>query len=171
MTRLRNPLAPGYSRECIALNIGEMVRAGRQQTAAVATAYAEARKWYRRAHAGRALPAYLRAHKKNPVPASSALSGQKARIKSATRLYEDFTGQEPEEISIVDKPEMPDVLLAIGRVTGLMYETVRDGQLEDYIHEFSGKARPTFAVSHDGKRLFMLGGAYNFTARGIVDKR
>ena len=65
---------------------------------------------------------------------------------------------------------IPDVLIGIGEVDGIMYSTVRDGVLEKYVHRFAKKARPLFAVSHDGKQLFMLGGAYNFTERGIVDE-
>ena len=107
---------------------------------------------------------------RNPV-APLAKNGQRARIKRASRLFEDFTGERPQEITVTHKPAMPDVLLAVGEITGIMYQTVRDGKLEDYIHEFKAKARPTFAVSHDGKQLYLLGGAYNFTARGIVDKR
>ena len=104
-------------------------------------------------------------HKRNPVPPSS-----RVQIKEAAQLYADFSGHEPEIIGELDKPVIPDVLIGIGEVDGILYSTVRDGVLEKYVHRFAKKARPLFAVSHDGKQLFMLGGAYNFTERGIVDE-
>ena len=101
---------------------------------------------------------------KNPVPPS-----RKVQLRSASKLYENFTGHDAEEIFSVDKPAIPDVMLVIGNIDGVMYSTVRDGVAEKYIHKFKKSCRPLFAVSHDGKQLFMLGGAYNFTERGIVD--
>lgn len=101
----------------------------------------------------------------NPVPLS-----RKAQISAAGKLYSEFTGHEAGEVTSVDKPVMPDVMLAIGEIDGVMYSTVRDGVPEKYIHKFKKSCRPVFAVSHDGKQLFMLGGAYDFTERGIIDK-
>jgi hypothetical protein len=106
------------------------------------------------------------ARARNPVPASSV----ERRVQQAGRLYERFSGHTPEVVGRVARPERSDVLVAIGRVDGIMYSTVRDGKLQRFIHEFAKSARPLFAVSHDGKQLEMLGGAYDFTARGIVDR-
>ena len=104
-------------------------------------------------------------YKRNPVPPS-----KRVQIQEAAALYADFSGHEPEIVGTLDKPVIPDVLIGIGEVDGILYSTVRDGVLEKYVHKFAKKSRPLFAVSHDGKQLFMLGGAYNFTERGIVDK-
>lgn len=65
---------------------------------------------------------------------------------------------------------VPDVGLKIGHLDGVLYTTVRDGKTEKYIHKFKRSSRPLLAVSFDGKNLIMLGGAYQFTERGIVDK-
>jgi hypothetical protein len=92
-------------------------------------------------------------------------------MKQANKLFEDFTGDKLARGKRVKAPVIPPVLINMGKIDGVMYTTVRDGKTERYIHEFKSKARPTFAVSPDGKQLFMLGGAYNFTERGIVDKR
>lgn len=106
------------------------------------------------------------ARARNPVPASSV----QRRVEQAGSLYQRFSGHAPELIGRFDRPKRSDVLVAIGRVDGIMYSTVRDGKLQKFIHEFARTARPLFAVSHDGKQLEMLGGAYDFTARGIVDR-
>ncbi|MGH8744733.1 MAG: hypothetical protein ACREUY_10695 [Burkholderiales bacterium] len=92
-------------------------------------------------------------------------------IQRAATLYESFTGEAPESVQVAPKPKWPEVMVSIGTCDGIMYTTRQDGKLVRYIHEFAGKARPTFAVSPDGKQLFLLGGAYNFTERGIVDAR
>jgi hypothetical protein len=96
---------------------------------------------------------------------------QKSEVKNALRLYEDFTGHAGEVITKIDKPSLPDAVAVIGRVDGIMYTAVRDGITEKYVHEFASNSRPLFCVSPDGKQLIMLGGAYDFTERGIVDSR
>jgi hypothetical protein len=111
------------------------------------------------------LAAVKRAYAKNPVPAS-----RRVQLRNASKLFSDFTGHKAEVIDTVDKPVVPDVMSVIGDIDGILYTTVRDGQVEKYIHKFKKKCRPLFAVSHDGKQLFMLGGSYDFTELGIVDK-
>lgn len=112
----------------------------------------------------------MKKRRKNPVPASSALKGKRSEILEAARLFEDFTGQEVTWGEKHPKPEIPDVLLHIGKVDGILYSTRRDGVNEKYIHKFAAKSRPIMAVSHDGKMIVLLGGSYTFTERGIVDK-
>lgn len=92
-----------------------------------------------------------------------------ADLKRAARLYEDFTGHEAEIVAKVKKPVYPDAVLVVGDCDGILYTTVRDGKVERYIHEFRQKSRPLFCVSPDGKTLLLLGGAFQFTDRGIVD--
>lgn len=167
------PLRSGYSYKCVQDNIVRLMDEGYERKQAIAIAFENARKWFFKRHPHGALPEWLtpvsgpKAGKrlKNPVPLS-----RHAKVKNASDLYERFTGHNADEVVSVDKPELPDVMLVIGEIDGIMYSTVRDGELEKYIHKFSKSCRPTFAVSHDGKQLFMLGGAYNFTERGIIDK-
>lgn len=63
-----------------------------------------------------------------------------------------------------------DTALLIGEMDGVLYTTIRDGKTESYIHKFSKKSRPQLAASFDGKQLYVIGGSYTFTDRGIVDK-
>ena len=63
-----------------------------------------------------------------------------------------------------------DVGLTIGKCDGILYTTVRDGETEAYIHRFKKSARPTLAASHDGESLSLIGGKFDFTERGIVDR-
>lgn len=92
------------------------------------------------------------------------------KIKQAAKLFQDFTGMEGE---IVDQHEMPpvdDVMVVIGICEAIAYRTTRDGETASYQHEFSPRARPALAVSHDGRRLYLLAGRYRFTAHGIEDR-
>jgi hypothetical protein len=90
-------------------------------------------------------------------------------IQSAARLSEDFSGHEARSLGKVTVPELPRVAIVVGEVEGVIYNTVRDGKFERYIHKFRAKSRPLLCVSHDGKQLLLIGGHYDFTEAGIVD--
>lgn len=90
------------------------------------------------------------------------------KINYAIKLFQDFTGHDPEYIDVVNLP-VHSIALAIGYCDGIMYETVRDNKIEKYIHRFKKGCRPVLASSYDGKQLYLLAGAYRFTERGIVD--
>ena len=102
---------------------------------------------------------------KHPVPPS-----KKVQVRDAADLYTRFTGHDALESIEIEKPELPDVMLVVGDIDGIMYTTVRDGKVEKYVHQFKKKARPLFCVSHDGKQIYLVGGEYDFTERGIVDR-
>jgi hypothetical protein len=92
------------------------------------------------------------------------------QIAQAKRLYEKFTGHTADECGSVKVPKVPPVGVCIGDIDGVLYTTVRDGKVEKYIHKFRAKDKPLFVVSPDGTQLWLIGGAYDFTERGIIDK-
>ena len=102
---------------------------------------------------------------KNPVPPSKHV-----QRRDAAKLYKNFTGHDALDEVMIDKPELPDVMLVVGDIDGIMYTTVRDGVTEKYVHQFKKKARPLFCVSPDGTQIHLMGGEYDFTERGIVDR-
>jgi hypothetical protein len=91
------------------------------------------------------------------------------KVKKAAQLFEDFTGHKPGHVDEL-RLKTHDVALKIGQVDGILYTTIRDGKTERYIHRFKKKSRPLLAASYDGQQLYILGGEYAFTDRGIVDK-
>lgn len=95
--------------------------------------------------------------------------GQGAQLRKAAGLYTKFTGHENVDVVKATVSPMPKVLVEIGMIDGVLYTTKRDGVTEKYIHRFKKNSRPLFAVSPDGKQLFLLGGAFTFGERGIVD--
>lgn len=103
--------------------------------------------------------------KQNPSPRD--IDAQKKR---AGDLYRNFTGHEPGDEVMIDKPNIPGVMSVIGDVDGILYTTVRDGVTEKYIHKFKKNSRPLFCVSPDGLQLHLIGGSYEFGERGIIDK-
>lgn len=94
---------------------------------------------------------------------------QNKEVQKACRLYERFSGHEAEAVGKVKVRPMPKVGVSIGDIDGVLYTTIRDGKVEKYIHKFAAKDKPLFVVSPDGKQLFLVGGRYTFTERGIVD--
>lgn len=109
------------------------------------------------------------------VPPSSR-AGRRRTVRApkavgrAVNIFERFTGHEADQLVNVNVRALPKVAAAIGYVTAICYVTERDGKIEDYMHEFAEVDQPIFAVSPDGKQLLMVGGNYDFTERGIVDR-
>lgn len=88
----------------------------------------------------------------------------------AIDIFERFTGHDAKYLDEVEVKPLPKVAAKIGHITAICYSTRRDGKLEQYMHEFARVDQPIFAVSPDGTQLLMIGGNYDFTERGIVDK-
>lgn len=91
------------------------------------------------------------------------------KIQRAAKLYEDFTGHSPRFVEAVNL-ESPDVVFLVGEMDGVLYSCYRDGKLEHYQHKFKKSSRPLLVSNFDGTALFIVGGRYSFTDRGIVDK-
>lgn len=93
----------------------------------------------------------------------------KAKVQQAIRLFEAFSGHDAEHIVETHLPD-DDTLVVVGECDAIAYTATRDGQTLSYQHEFRKGSRPVLATSHDGKRLYLLAGAYEFTHRGIEDR-
>jgi hypothetical protein len=94
-----------------------------------------------------------------------------AKVRQATRLFEAFTGADADAVERVHVRDIADdVLVVVGKVDAIAYSTRRGGKRESYQHEFKSSSRPVLATSHDGRRLYLLAGAFRFTSRGIEDR-
>lgn len=183
------PLKSGYSRETVAANRNELQRAGLSARAAYAVAQADARVAFFKRHPGGALPVSLafprgyrmrehydangkplhfsRNYRVNPIE-----NAQMRRVlQTGNSLYERFHGEQPRRITRMRIRSLGTVAVEIGQVTMIGYETIRDGQVRLYRHDFARHARPLLAASHDGRTVMLLGGAFTFTDRGIVDAK
>lgn len=83
--------------------------------------------------------------------------------------YEDFTGHDMDYVEEL-KHEWPEVAFKFGMCDAIEYETVRDGNIEYYRHEFKKSSRPILISDYDGNSIAIVGGNYRFTDRGIVDQ-
>ena len=90
-------------------------------------------------------------------------------VGKATDLFIRFRGENPQWIESVSLT-VPPVMLLIGECDGVLYTTSRSGHIESYIHEFAKKSRPLLCSDAAGNQLFLVGGRYNFTEAGIVDR-
>jgi hypothetical protein len=101
------------------------------------------------------------------------------RVESAKRLGRDFSGRTPELNERIDASRTLGLpiakgakipLFVFGEIVEVRYRTERDGREEYYKHPFRTSSRPLLAARHDGKRIYIVGGRYRFTDRGIVDE-
>jgi len=99
--------------------------------------------------------------KKNP--------GLAQATRLAARRFAGFHGETPSESVRVKLPPAPKAMYTLGELEAVTYNAVVDGEHARYIHRFKKKSRPLLAVSSDGKQLYLIGGSYSITDRGIVD--
>lgn len=90
-------------------------------------------------------------------------------VQEAVQRYEDFSGHRAKHGEKVNL-KVPRAGLVVGDLDGVLYTTVRDGETEKYVHKFRRKSRPVLVAGSDGRTLHVLGGDYEFTERGIVDR-
>lgn len=87
----------------------------------------------------------------------------------AERLFEAFHGRKARANEIVCISPVAGVMaLEIGRADAIMYSI--EGERKPLFHRFGEKApnnRPRLFVSFDGSQIYLLRGAYRFTADGF----
>jgi hypothetical protein len=84
-------------------------------------------------------------------------------------VYKRFHwGNEPERVTAAQAPHLDDgeVLVVLGELESLCYDTMKGGTDAIWCHKFKHK-RPLVCTTADG-RLVLVGGDYSVTARGIV---
>jgi hypothetical protein len=83
--------------------------------------------------------------------------------------YEEFRGFAPDDIAEERLPDNDISGWHMGDVNAIEYDTVRDGEEQYYRHEFKKKARPSLVAAENGGQLYLTGGDYGVTDRGIED--
>lgn len=91
------------------------------------------------------------------------------RLDKARRAFEDFTGHKAVTGYRAALDSDPVAGYRLGSTVGIAYEAKRDGKTEQYFHRFSRKARPDLVSKDDGSQLYLTGGDYVVTDRGIED--
>lgn len=106
--------------------------------------------------------------KKNPSGFRRAVDAYAAELDQADDLLNSFAGRSAREVLSIKEPPIRRGLV-VGKLLGVMYATTRDGKKEKYCHEFKSQSQPLLVANHDGSRIGIVGGRYEFTERGIVD--
>lgn len=92
------------------------------------------------------------------------------RLGEACALYRQFTGRAPQRLAVARLPRaQPGVLVDLGELTALVYRAARrtgaPGDAESYVHRFD--VPPRLLADAAGRRLFIAGGRFRVTRRGI----
>lgn len=166
--------------------VAELQQDGYSRAESIYMAFCEARADYFKKYPSGALPEWLAYPKgrrlsqhympngaparerleRNPKRKPQGRAGDAARAK---RLYEGFTEEPADVVETITLPEFKTGL-APGIILGIIYETRIRGRVKRYIHEFKDSSRPLLAVSSDGKQFRSVGGRFQFTNRGFIDK-
>lgn len=88
--------------------------------------------------------------------------------EKAYKLYHRFREKVPDRGRAVEF-EMPTVLMVMGNVFEIKYDTTRRGKTEKYHHTFAEGSRPVLCADGKTGQLFLVEGRYHVTPRGIVD--
>jgi hypothetical protein len=88
-------------------------------------------------------------------------------IRKGLRQYRDFRETDPLRAKVV-RLKFPQAAFVMGQVDELYYRTTIGGKARRYRHKFNPGSLPTLAGGTDGK-LYLVGGRYHVTERGIVD--
>jgi hypothetical protein len=89
-----------------------------------------------------------------------------ARLARARRLFAAFAGCPASSIAArrIDR-RIPDVLVDLGALRGVVYTRDHGGVSRTYIHFMDDP--PRLACDAHGRQLYVLGGSYRITRRGI----
>jgi hypothetical protein len=88
--------------------------------------------------------------------------------RQATTLYQKFNGFAPTGVRTVRHSRlMPPVVVQLGKLTGLIYRSdkYKPSEPSTYIHFLDAPA--ILASNPEGTQLYVVGGDYQVTARGI----
>lgn len=94
---------------------------------------------------------------------------QERALRSALRKFREFTGHSADFVEQHFLPDDNGAAWALGRVSRIGYIADRGEGEAEYLHPFSERAGPLLASSSDGLTLYLLGGAFRVTDRGIED--
>lgn len=87
----------------------------------------------------------------------------------AKKAFEDFTGHKATKSHSVELDSNSVAGYRLGSLVGVAYEATRDGETDQYFHRFKKSARPELVSRADGKQLYIAGGKYKVTDRGVED--
>jgi hypothetical protein len=106
-----------------------------------------------------------------PVRGRSIQSGEAPfsfELRQGAELYRRFYRFEPDRVQRLAYPRLaPPVVVALGELVGVIYRSDKwnPGRPRTYIHFMED--RPQLASNVEGSQLYIVGGSYRITPRGI----
>jgi hypothetical protein len=122
----------------------------------------------RKSKAKRAPKSRRRAVAKNPKPRQVKVP--RRDLDQAAALYVRFREAPPKKLRVIRALPHAKVLMVVGELEHVQYETTHGRKRYRYKHVFKRNARPLLCASGNGRQLFILEGSYDFTGDGIVDR-
>jgi hypothetical protein len=89
-------------------------------------------------------------------------------LKKAYALYREFREETPRRGRQLTF-EWPEVVMIMGNLRSVEYDTTRGGKTELYKHNFNAGSRPLLCADGRHGQLYIIEGRYHVTPRGIVD--
>lgn len=89
-------------------------------------------------------------------------------IKRAKSLYENFREQPVGRARKV-RIQLPKAVAVMGYCEFIGYSTTHAGEAKLYKHKFARGSRPLLCAGPSDNQLYLVGGRFRVTARGIVD--
>jgi len=92
-------------------------------------------------------------------------------VDDAVDEYEEFHwGNEADSIEQIELPDAPKTLVLIGELEGVIYRTAKgQRKQESWVHFHDERTPPKLAYDPKTHQLYILGGKYRITPRGIED--
>lgn len=90
-----------------------------------------------------------------------------SQIEAAIEKYLEVHGKAPTKASRVEIPDPPQAVTLIGELIQVNYRTTKNGgPSTEYYHRFK-RPRPKLVTDPKGKNLFVVGGKFKISERGI----
>ncbi len=91
-------------------------------------------------------------------------------LKRATRLYRAFRESEPRAVRRVHvQAPKGKALVRMGVCEFIGYMTTHQGRPALYVHHFAPGSRPALYAGTNRNELYLVGGRFHVTGRGITD--
>lgn len=89
-------------------------------------------------------------------------------LQLAARLYRQFR-EAPVRRARAVKVQLPRAVARMGTVEFIGYMTTHGGRVHLYVHDFAPGSRPMLYAGPRRNQLYLFGGRFKVTARGITD--
>jgi hypothetical protein len=89
-------------------------------------------------------------------------------VRKAKSLYEKFR-EAPASRARKITVRLPKAVAIMGYCNAIEYETSHGGRAQGYKHKFAKGSRPLLCAGPGKGQLYLIGGRFHVTERGIVD--